>query len=41
LIGFVSQLFGLKLGFIACGVLGLLALGLMANRDIASHKIAA
>lgn len=36
LIGVVSQAFGLTVGFVACGVLGLLALGLIANRRVAS-----
>jgi len=35
LIGVVSQVFGLTVGFVACGVLGLLALGLIANRKVA------
>jgi MFS transporter, ACDE family, multidrug resistance protein len=34
LIGVASQAFGLTVGFVACGVLGLLALGLIAKRKI-------
>jgi MFS family permease len=34
LIGVISQLFGLTVGFVLCGVLGLLALGLIANGKI-------
>jgi MFS family permease len=41
LIGIISQAFGLTIGFVTCGVLGLLALGLIANRKVASHKMAA
>ena len=41
LIGIVSQAFGLTVGFVACGVLGLLALGLIANRKVASRESAA
>ena len=37
LIGIVSQAFGLTVGFVACGVLGLLALGLIANGKVASR----
>ena len=37
LIGVVSQAFGLTVGFVACGVLGLLALGLIANGKVASR----
>jgi MFS family permease len=37
LIGIVSQAFGLTVGFVACGVLGLLALGLIANSKAASR----
>jgi MFS family permease len=33
LIGLISQVFGLTAGFVACGVLGLLALGLIVNRN--------
>ena len=36
-IGVVSQAFGLTVGFVACGVLGLLALGLIANGKVASR----
>jgi MFS family permease len=36
LIGFVSQAFGLTVGFVACGVLGLLAVGLIATKKVAS-----
>jgi MFS transporter, ACDE family, multidrug resistance protein len=36
-IGIVSQAFGLTVGFVACGVLGLLALGLIANGKVASR----
>lgn len=39
LIGIVSQAFGLTVGFVACGVLGLLALGLITSRKVARHKI--
>ncbi len=35
LIGLVSQAFGLTIGFVACGVLGLLALALIARRQVA------
>jgi MFS family permease len=35
LIGIVSQAFGLTVGFVACGMLGLLALGLVANKKVA------
>jgi MFS family permease len=35
LIGVVSQAFGLTVGFVACGVLGLLALGLITTRKVA------
>jgi MFS family permease len=35
LIGVVSQAFGLTIGFVTCGVLGMLALGLIVNRKIA------
>ena len=38
LIGIVSQAFGLTIGFVACGVLGLLALGLIANKKVADLK---
>lgn len=41
LIGVVSQAFGLTIGFVACGVLGLLALGLIASRKVASQGDAA
>jgi MFS family permease len=41
LIGVVSQAFGLTIGFVSCGMLGLLALGLIGNRNVANHKIAA
>jgi len=37
LIGIVSQAFGLTVGFVACGVLGLLALGLIANGKVSSR----
>jgi len=37
LIGIASQAFGLTVGFVACGVLGLLALGLIANGKVASR----
>ena len=37
LIGIVSQAFGLTVGFVSCGVLGLLALGLIARRKIAGN----
>lgn len=40
LIGVVSQAFGLTVGFVACGVLGLLALGLIANKKVASRESA-
>jgi MFS transporter, ACDE family, multidrug resistance protein len=33
LIGVISQLFGLTVGFVVCGVLGLLALGVLASRQ--------
>jgi len=36
LIGVVSQAFGLTVGFVACGVFGLLALGLIATKKVAS-----
>jgi len=36
LIGFVSQAFGLTVGFVGCGVLGLLAVGLIATKKVAS-----
>ena len=35
LIGVVSQAFGLTVGFVACGALGLLALGLIATKKVA------
>jgi len=38
LIGVVSQAFGLTVGFVACGVLGLFALGLIANANVISHE---
>ncbi len=41
LIGVVSQAFGLTVGFVACGVLGLLALGLIANKKVANRESAA
>ena len=41
LIGVVSQAFGLTVGFVACGVLGLFALGLIANANVISHEKAA
>lgn len=41
LIGVVSQAFGLTIGFVACGVLGLFALGLIANANVISHEKAA
>ncbi len=41
LIGVVSQAFGLTVGFVACGVVGLLALGLIANGKVASRESAA
>jgi hypothetical protein len=41
LIGLVSQLFGLKTGFIACGVLGLITLALIAGRYGSDRKSAA
>lgn len=41
LIGVVSQAFGLATGFVSCGVLGLLALGVIANRKVPSRESAA
>ena len=41
LIGVVSQAFGLTVGFVACGVLGLFALGLIANANVINHEKAA
>ena len=41
LIGVVSQAFGLTVGFVTCGVLGLFALGLIANANVISHEKAA
>jgi len=41
LIGVVSQAFGLTVGFVACGVLGLFALGLIANGKVVSRDKAA
>jgi len=41
LIGFVSQLFGLKAGFIACGVLGLITLAVITRRSAADRRFAA
>jgi hypothetical protein len=37
----VSQAFGLTFGFVACGVLGLFALGLIANGKVLSRDKAA
>jgi MFS family permease len=39
LIGIVSQAFGLTVGFVACGVFGLVAWGLIANRKVASRTV--
>ena len=36
LIGVVSQAFGLTVGFVSCGVLGLFALGLIARKNVSS-----
>ena len=41
LIGVVSQAFGLTAGFVACGVLGLLGLGLIARTNVAVTEGAA
>lgn len=41
LIGLVSQAFGLTAGFVSCGVLGLIALGVIANRKVAAREKAA
>lgn len=41
LIGLVSQAFGLTAGFVSCGVLGLIALGVIANRKVATRERAA
>ena len=41
LIGVVSQAFGLTVGFVTCGVLGLFALGLIANVNVINHEKAA
>jgi len=38
LIGVVSQAFGLTVGFVSCGILGLLALGLIANGKVVSRQ---
>jgi MFS family permease len=38
LIGVVSQALGLTVGFVACGVLGLFTLGLIANGNVVSHE---
>ncbi len=38
LIGLVSQAFGLTVGFVSCGVLGLLSLGLITRRRIVPAK---
>lgn len=38
LIGVVSQAFGLTVGFVSCGVLGLFALGLITRRKVANHE---
>jgi len=38
LIGVVSQAFGLTVGFVSCGVLGLIALGLIARKNVSSLK---
>lgn len=40
LIGLASQAFGLTAGFVSCGVLGLIALGFIANRKIVSRESA-
>jgi MFS family permease len=37
LIGLVSQVFGLAVGFVACGILGLVAIGLIKQRPNPSH----
>jgi MFS family permease len=38
LIGLVAQAFGLTVGFVACGVLGLLSVGLIARRQVARRE---
>jgi len=37
-IGLVSQAFGLTVGFVSCGVLGLISLGLIARRQVGALK---